>query len=143
VFDGEITAGQPLDDHVLSGNTTYFWEVQGITPKAISRFSAIGSFTTADTAPAVSHFSNAMAISHHTFSVAGSFVDPDIGDSWTARVSYGDGTKSQPLTLDAENKFTLSHRYLSDGMFEVVVKITDAEGDAGIAKFHVSITDGI
>src|SRR2546427_723303 len=45
-----------------------------------------------------------------TFSSAGSFIDPDAGDTWTATVNYGDGTGLQPLILTGTT-FQLSHVY--------------------------------
>ena len=73
-----------------------------------------------------------------TFTRSGSFTDPDIGDSWTATVDYGDGSGVQALTPDGQT-FTLSHAYADDGLHEVTVTVTDSEGESGSDTFTVTV----
>ena len=58
------------------------------------------------------------------FSRSGSFIDPG-ADSWTARVDYGDGSGVQPLTLNGDKTFDLSHTYADDGDYRVTVSVRD------------------
>ncbi|HEY1598691.1 MAG TPA: right-handed parallel beta-helix repeat-containing protein, partial [Pirellulales bacterium] len=57
------------------------------------------------TAPVVTLAPNATINEGDTYTSSGSFVDPDVGDSWTATVNYGDGTGDQPLSLNADQTF--------------------------------------
>src|SRR5262249_29669459 len=51
-----------------------------------------------------------------TYAATGSFIDTSATASttWMATVDYGDGSGSQPLTLNGQN-FSLSHTYTSKG----------------------------
>ena len=40
-------------------------------------------------------------------------------------MDYGDGSKVQPLALNSDKTFTLSHTYADDGIFVVKVKVSD------------------
>jgi hypothetical protein len=64
------------------------------------------------------------------FSQTGSFVDPDIGDSWTATVDYSDGSGVQALALSGTT-FQLSHVFADDGVYPLVVMVLDSEGGVG------------
>jgi PKD repeat protein len=47
-----------------------------------------------------------------------------LGDNlYTATVDYGDGSGPQPLSLSSDYLFDLSHQYLEDGIYTVVVTI--------------------
>lgn len=74
-----------------------------------------------------------------TLSRGGSFADSDAGDSWTATVNYGDGTSSQPLTLNSDKTFTLSHAYAQDGVYTVSINVVDAADHDGSATFTVTM----
>ncbi|DAC72063.1 MAG TPA: hypothetical protein DSN98_07105 [Thermoplasmata archaeon] len=56
------------------------------------------------------------------FTSAGSFTCSG-GNLYTATVDYGDGSGPQLLSLDSEFLFDLSHRYLENGVYTVVVTI--------------------
>ena len=63
---------------------------------------------------------------------AGSFTDADHGP-WTAVADYGDGTPAQPVTLQPDKSFTVSHVYDDDGAYLLTVTVTDAAGGSGAA----------
>jgi hypothetical protein len=71
---------------------------------------------------------------------AGSFADPD-SVSWTATVDYGDGTPAQPLALQPDKTFELSHVYDDDGAYLVTVTVTDGQGESGSATAAVTIAN--
>lgn len=70
----------------------------------------------ANTAPTVDAGSDATIDEGGTFSSSGSFTDPD-ADTWIATIDYGDGTGSQPLTLNPDKTFALNHLYPQDNIF--------------------------
>ncbi len=55
-----------------------------------------------------------------------------------ATVNYGDGTGTQPVTLDDDGTFVLSHFYARAGVFTVVVQATGNVGAIGTASFGVN-----
>jgi len=75
-----------------------------------------------------------------TFSSAGSFTDL-CSPSWTATVDYGDGSGAQPLPLNANMTFGLSHVYANDGLYAVTVRVTDNGGLTG-SDMALVLVDG-
>src|SRR5207247_2562982 len=69
-----------------------------------------------NTAPTVDVGPDATIDEGDIFSRSGSFTDPD-ADIWTATVNYGDGSGLQPLTLNPDKTFDLSHVYADDGLY--------------------------
>ena len=67
-----------------------------------------------------------------------SFSDPD-SSSWTTIVDYGDDTVPEEMLLDAEGEFNLEHIYTDDGVYTVVVTITDDQGAAAEGSFDVTV----
>ena len=67
------------------------------------------------------------------------FTDPG-ADTWTAQVSFGDG--SAPLTLPnlTARSFTLTHLYAQTGRFPVTVTVSDSDGASGSDAFFVDVT---
>jgi VCBS repeat-containing protein len=75
------------------------------------------------------------------FAGSGSFSDPDSADSWTATVDYGDGSGPKPLALNLNKTFNLSHVYADNGVFEVIVTVTDAEGEVATDQLVVTVNN--
>jgi Ca2+-binding RTX toxin-like protein len=73
------------------------------------------------------------------FTTTGFFTDPD-ADTWTATVDFGDGTGIQPLELNADKTFTLSHTYTVAGNFTATVAVTDTEGAVGTDEVAVPVS---
>jgi hypothetical protein len=73
-----------------------------------------------------------------SFTAAGFFADPG-ADTWTATVNYGDGTGDQPLALNADKTFTLSHSYAAAGTFTVTTTVTDKDGGRGSGTTVVTV----
>jgi len=78
------------------------------------------------------------------FSVSGSFTDPG-ADSWTATVDCGDGSGVQPLTLNGDKTFDLSHTYTDNGTYRVTVSVRDDDmvddSDSHTATAEVTVTN--
>jgi uncharacterized delta-60 repeat protein len=98
--------------------------------------------TVDDPAPVVSAGGDTALNDGGTLSRSGSFSDPG-ADTWTATVDYGDGSGTQPLTLNADKTFTLSHAYNDEGTYTVTVAVTDDDGVSGTASFHVTVNDPV
>jgi VCBS repeat-containing protein len=73
--------------------------------------------------PAVDAGPDATIDEGSTFSSAGSFTDPG-ADTWTATVDYGDGSGPQPLAINPDKTFTLSHVYADNGSYAVTQTVT-------------------
>ncbi len=71
-----------------------------------------------------------------TLTRAGSF-DDSTGTSWTATVDYGDGLGAAPLPLVGQT-FSLSHTYVQQGAFTVVITITNNNNAALTDSFVVT-----
>jgi hypothetical protein len=134
---GPLSESITINPKLLKGNTTYFWEVQ---PErgSFGLFSKIRSFTTANNVPKINPIPSVVIQAGKTFSASGSFNDTDPGDTWTAAINYGDGSKTTPFALHA-HKISLSHLYATAGDFKVVVQITDSHGASGVEKFFVHV----
>ncbi|MEK7862813.1 MAG: CHRD domain-containing protein, partial [Chloroflexota bacterium] len=72
------------------------------------------------------------------FSRAGAFSDPDLGDTWTATVDYGDGSGVQALALSGL-AFELSHVYADNGLYTARVTVRDDAGAVGTATLGVTV----
>jgi YVTN family beta-propeller protein len=74
-----------------------------------------------------------------TFTQTGSFTDPG-ADVWSATVDYGDGSGVQPLTLNADKTFTLSHVFPAGNYSATVtVTVTDDDGGSGVDAVVVQV----
>jgi hypothetical protein len=73
-----------------------------------------------------------------TFSRQGSFVDPG-ADTWTAVVNYGDRSGIQPLALNPNKTFNLSHTYRTAGTFTLTVTVTEKNGGVGNGVVLVTV----
>ena len=69
-----------------------------------------------------------------------SFTDQDASTSWTATVSYGDGSPAAPLALAANKTFTLEHLF-KPGTYVVSVAVTDDGGLTGTGSFRVTVSN--
>ncbi|MFC1603775.1 PKD domain-containing protein [Planctomycetota bacterium] len=69
----------------------------------------------------------------------GSFDDPDPSDSWTATVDYGDGSGAQPLALNPDKTFVLSHAYADNDPYIVTVIVTDYDDAFGFDTLVVTV----
>ncbi len=79
-----------------------------------------------------------------TFTRNGSFTYPGNDAPYTAMVDYDFGAVSDPgfipLTLNANNPYTLSNTYNTAGSHTIKVEVTDAFGTTGSATLPVNVT---
>ena len=78
-------------------------------------------------APVLQLPSDAIIDNGNTYQGAGSFADAG-NDTWSATVDYGDGSGPQPLPLNTDKSFDLTHTYVDAGIFTVTVTVTDDDG---------------
>ncbi|HEU0013880.1 MAG TPA: PKD domain-containing protein [Longimicrobium sp.] len=81
-----------------------------------------------NTAPVVDNFVGSTILVGETWSLTGTFTDPE-PDEWTATATYGDGP-AEPVPVSGQS-FFLSHTYTAAGSYGVTVTVTDDEGGSG------------
>jgi Ca2+-binding RTX toxin-like protein len=93
-------------------------------------------------APAVALAGAAAAagVRGQTLNFTGSFTDPGSADTWSATVDYGDGAGPQPLALNPDKSFNLTHVYAASGVYTVTVVVGDDDGGAGVTTKRITIT---
>ena len=77
----------------------------------------------ANVAPVVAPFAGATLLPGETYTAVGSFADPG-ADRWSATANYGDGPTVEALVVSGKT-FSLSHTYMSNGMYKVTVQVSD------------------
>ena len=143
---GDGTGSQPLTlnanktfalDHVYADNGTYTITVE-VTDDDGGSGTETFAVTVDNVAPVVSLSGPTNVDEGSPYIGSGSFTDPG-SDTWTATVDYGDGTGSQPLTLNANKSFTLDHVYADNGIYTITVEVTDDDGGSGTETFAVTV----
>ncbi len=74
-----------------------------------------------------------------TLTLGGHFRDPGPG-RWAAGVDYGDGVV-EPLALNPDDTFTLTHTYSAPGVYAVAVSVTNDQGLTGTQTATVTVTN--
>lgn len=101
---------------------------------------AVVEVTIHNAAPVVNAGANATLNEGDTFIGVGSFADPG-ADTWMASVDYGDGSGIQPLALNPDKTFSLSHAYADNGDYVVTVTVADEDGGSGFGALTVTVND--
>jgi PKD repeat protein len=97
----------PSQYHAWMDNGTYTVAVR-VTDDDGSTDIAMMTVTVNNVAPSVDAGPDGTINEGSAFSSAGSFTDPG-ADSWTGTVDYGDGSEVQPLSLNPDKTFAVSH----------------------------------
>ncbi len=75
--------------------------------------------------------------------VTATFSDPDVGDSHTATVNWGDGTTSTATVVPhaGGGDISASHTYADDGVYAATVTVTDRDGATSEQTFQVTVAN--
>jgi hypothetical protein len=124
--------GSNVSSLTLTGGTsgTNQVQTQGSLPTQI---------ITQNLLPVVSAGSSTTIAAATPFTGSGSYFDLSTQATITATVDYGDGAGPQPLSLNADHTFNLSHVYATAGGFTVTVHVTDSVNGTGSTSFPVTV----
>jgi Tol biopolymer transport system component len=82
-----------------------------------------------------------------TLDTSGTFTDPGSSETYSATVSYGDGTPVQALAIGpysapplAAGSFALRHSYAAGGSYTVAVTVSDGRGGSTTAAMLVNVS---
>ena len=138
-FGDDGTGDGATTTHVYADNGT-FTVVLRVFDDEGATGDATADVTVSNVAPPVEPSDDQSFDEGGTFSSAGSFDDPG-DDTWTATVDYGDGAGAQPLALNPDKTFSLSHLYADDDTFTVIVTVTDDDGGVGSGDLTVTVAN--
>jgi|GEM_PF-1273229 len=126
-------------NHTYAENGSY---LVAVTVKDSDGESGTDTATVAvnNVAPTTDAGSDATINEGDTFTSSGSFTDPG-ADTWTATVDYGEGSGVQPLALNPDKRFALSHTYTENGDYTVAVTIKDSDGESGTDTATVTVNN--
>lgn len=122
----------------ITGTTNNLWAVGQDATGTLIETTSLPLFS--NQPPIVQAFSGAPIAEGKIYTTSSSFTDPD-STSWTGTVDYGDGSEVQPLTLNPDKTFSLSHQYAEEGSYTVHVAITDNQGATGTQTAQVIVSD--
>jgi PKD domain-containing protein len=143
---GDGSGAQPLILFGQSFNLSHMYTLAGTYTVTVSitgtddglTGTGIATVVVNDTPPQINSLSGGTINQGNTYSENGSFSDPD-STSWTATIDYGDGSGAQPLTLNSDNTFSLSHQYANSGTYTINVNVTDDQGETGTTVGTVAV----
>jgi hypothetical protein len=97
--------------------------------------------TYVDSAPILSVGTDASLNEGSTFTRTLSFTDPDVNDSWTATVNYGDGSGAQSVAVHADKTIQINHLYSDKGAYRVTVAVTDSHQASDSEGFTANVAN--
>jgi len=136
---GTITSPISGLSHAYADNGVYTVKLT-ITDKDGDSGSASMKITVNNVAPTVNAGNDAEIDEGGIYTAPGSFADPG-ADTWTATVDYGDGGGTQPLTLNEDKTFSLSHKYADNGVYTVIVKVLDDDEEEGMDTVTIKVNN--
>ena len=123
---GIYTVGlRVTDDRGAYGTDTAIVNVGEVVPPEIDSFAGPG-----------------IGVRLQTLTFSLSFSDTDAGDTHVAAIDWGDGSPTEPLTIDSVEgggSGTASHRYSETGTYTVVATVQDSNGQSANAEVNVQI----
>ena len=136
--NGKLSAG--ADYNAVFPPGTYYFEFA--YRDAVGGLQSIysGNFVVSaqNLAPSVNAIFTQSISEGDSYSASGSFIDSD-SSSWIAMVDYGDGGGAEPLALNSDKTFFLSHVYKDNGTYVVNITVTDNQGAVGIQTVKVIV----
>jgi len=135
---GDVTHVYADDDPPGTAADPYTITVDLVDEDGTHESAGIKLITVQNVAPQVWVGEDAAIEVGDTFTSTGGVVDPG-ADSWTAVVDYGDGSEVQPLNLNADKTFSLSHVYAEEGVYFVTVTAGDDDLGGGEERLMVHV----
>ena len=77
---------------------------------------------------------------NHLIAPRAYYSDPDVSDTHTAEISWGDGTSPTPDLDTSQQSIGSSHHYSSAGSYQITVSVTDDDEGTGNTSAIVVIT---
>ena len=134
--DGVTVGSSPALTYAFGDEGSYTVSVTATDPSGASS-SASATVAIRNVAPTLAGFAGATILRGERYTAAGSFADPG-ADSWTATVSYGDGSGTRALALSGKS-FALGHDYDAAGTFTVTVSVSDGDGGSDASSAQVVV----
>jgi hypothetical protein len=75
--------------------------------------------------------------------VLATFTDPDVGDTHTAVIDWGDGTVTAGVVDQAVQTVSGSHTYAELGDYTITITVTDNDGDSGQDSLTITVAPNI
>jgi hypothetical protein len=117
-------------------NKTFYVSLYNATGASIARSQALGTILNDDMG--VNSPTSLYITESSTYTGVGSIYDP-LGTSWTVRAYYGDNSGWQPLTVNADRSFYVSHFYANAGSYLVTIQVTNNLGQSAIGYASVTV----
>lgn len=130
------SSGQFLLNKTYVDNGTYTVVVR-VTDASLETITRQFTVTVSNVAPSINPIPDQIISwdgSGGTLNIGGAFTDPG-ADTFVGQVNYGSGFV--PLMLNPDGTFTLDHRYVTPGLYTVIVRVTD--DDAGMAEQSMTV----
>jgi hypothetical protein len=136
--DAEITGYE--DTGLLLAIKTYSYRVKAFNNEGSSGYSNIAKIINQNTAPIITSINGTSVLEEGTsLALTAQFSDSGILDTHTAVVDWGDGN-STPISVNQTNKTVAAeHVFVDDGIYIVILTVTDTQGEMGIGTFVVTV----
>ena len=135
------TTHQYRDDNPTVTPADAYTITATVTDDDTGSHSVNSTVTVNNVAPTVNAGADATINEGSAFSDSGFFNDPGTLDTWTATVDYGDGSGLQALALDADKTFDLNHIYADNGVYTVIVTVTDDDGGSHSDTLGITVNN--
>lgn len=129
--------------HVYSASGTYFLSIY-ITDDDGNAGSSFATITVlSNTAPSISsiQLSPNQVNTNENIAFSSSFNDPEIGDTHTATIDWGDGNTSEGTATEANGEGIVegTHQYSNSGTYTVTVTVTDNHNASDVDTASVEV----
>ncbi len=124
------TAGPDLSAGIYQDDVQLRFQIPGI----IRTFVLPVTTTVLPRSPVVDAGPDQLVDEGDTVAFSGSFVDPDIGETYTISWDFGDGTT-------ASGTLSAAHTYLDNAIYTVTLTVTDSGGRSGQDALTVTVND--
>ncbi len=134
---------------LAAGETRHTYAVRTVVTDKDGNFASVDKSVAVDNTPPSNVVVSAAAVNENgTATLNGSFDDPDLADTHTVVVTWGDGSPATTLTLGAHVlTFSATHPYLDNpagqahGSFPIGVTVTDRANTSAVGSTNVTVNN--